>query len=578
MKVTRFAKITVILNCAVPVLLLGWDASQGRLGANPVNFAIRTTGILGLISLVLTLLVTPLSRLAGWSWLGQFRRVLGLCAFFHVFLHFLIFFGYDRAGNIGDTLAEILKRPYLIVGTSALILMVPPAATSTDGMIRRLGGKRWKALHRLTYLVAAAGALHFYMLVKADVTRPIAFAAAIGLLLGYRLVSHYLRLRSDSRALRAAPTKTAEILPVSSVTPKPRFWSGQLKVARIFEETADVRTFRLVQPGSTRLPFDFVPGQYLNLSLLIDGKRVNRSYTIASSPTRVGYCELTVKREEHGVSSRHLHDTVREGTILDVSAPAGRFTFTGGDAESIVLIAGGVGITPLMSKIRYLTDLGWPGEIHLIFAVKSAVDIIFRDELRYLQGRFPNLHVTVTVTRDDGTGWQGERGRITAELMNRAIPEIGSKRIHVCGPDEMMDSVKGMLRELGVSADRIHVESFIRTARPRISETTLTADEADATVLGENGNGAAGPASVTFSRARKSRAVSAHQTILEVSEELGVDIPYDCRAGICGQCKTRLITGHVVMEVEDALDPVDRAGNVILSCQARCLDQVVVEA
>ena len=96
------------------------------------------------------------------------------------------------------------------------------------------------------------------------------------------------------------------------------------------------------------------------------------------------------------MSSRHLHDTVREGSLLDVSAPAGRFTFTGAEAESIVLIAGGVGITPLMSKIRYLTDCGWPGEIHLVFAVKTERDIIFRDELDYLRRRFPNLRVTVT--------------------------------------------------------------------------------------------------------------------------------------------------------------------------------------
>ena len=122
---------------------------------------------------------------------------------------------------------------------------------------------------------------------------------------------------------------------------------------------------------------------------MVDGKKVNRSYTIASSPTRVGYCELTVKREERGVSSRHLHDAVREGSLLDVSAPAGRFTFTGAEAESIVMIAGGVGITPLMAKIRYLTDLGWPGEIHLVFAVKTEDDIIFRDELDYLRRRFP---------------------------------------------------------------------------------------------------------------------------------------------------------------------------------------------
>ena len=155
----------------------------------------------------------------------------------------------------------------------------------------------------------------------------------------------------------------------------------------MFDETPEVRTFRLVSPTGPRLPFDFLPGQYLNLTLVIDGRKVRRSYTIASPPTRVGYCEVTIKREERGLSSRHLHDAVRQGGLLDVLAPAGRFTFTGAEADSIVLIAGGVGITPLMAKIRYLTDLSWPGEIYLVFSVKTERDIIFRDELDSLRRR-----------------------------------------------------------------------------------------------------------------------------------------------------------------------------------------------
>ena len=143
MKVTGFAKALVAINCAVPALLLTWDAAQGQLGANPVNFAIRTTGLLTLIFLMLTLAVTPVSRLAGWSWLGMFRRLLGLYAFAHGTLHFLIFFAFDRAGSVESTLSEITLRNYLLVGIIALILMVPLAVTSTNGMIKRLGPKRW---------------------------------------------------------------------------------------------------------------------------------------------------------------------------------------------------------------------------------------------------------------------------------------------------------------------------------------------------------------------------------------------------------------------------------------------------
>jgi sulfoxide reductase heme-binding subunit YedZ len=149
LKVDRFTKFVVLLNCTVPVALLGCDAWGGHLGANPVNFAIRTTGLLALIFLLLSLTITPVTRITGWAWLNQFRRMLGLYAFFHATLHFLLFFGFDLAASVRDTATEILKRPYLMVGMVGLTLMVPLAMTSTNAMIKRLGPARWKALHRL---------------------------------------------------------------------------------------------------------------------------------------------------------------------------------------------------------------------------------------------------------------------------------------------------------------------------------------------------------------------------------------------------------------------------------------------
>jgi sulfoxide reductase heme-binding subunit YedZ len=205
MKIDRFTKLVFLLNCIVPVTLLGWDAWNGGLGANPVNFALQTTGILALLFLLLSLTVTPASRLTGWGWLGQFRRMLGLNAFFHTALHFFLFFAFDRGASIEDTGSEILMRPYLMVGTVGLVLMAPLAATSTNAMIKRMGRARWKALHRLAYVAAAAGALHYYMLVKADVSQPTAFAAVLGVLLLYRVGAHYWQLRTDAWKYRSAP-------------------------------------------------------------------------------------------------------------------------------------------------------------------------------------------------------------------------------------------------------------------------------------------------------------------------------------------------------------------------------------
>ena len=187
----RFAKVLVLINAAVPLALMAWDSWHHKLGANPVNFLIRTTGMLALIFLMLTMLVTPLRKVSGWNWIIFSRRTLGLYAFLYASLHFLIFFSMDRGFNVSGTLSEMVKRKYLIVGSTGLLVMVPLAVTSTNAMIKKLGGKRWRALHRLAYVAAIAGVLHYYMLVKADVRQPLAFATVLAILLGYRLVDSW---------------------------------------------------------------------------------------------------------------------------------------------------------------------------------------------------------------------------------------------------------------------------------------------------------------------------------------------------------------------------------------------------
>ena len=190
----RFAKLLILVNGAVPLALLAWDALHHKLGANPQNFAILTTGMMALIFLVLTMAVTPLRKVTGWNWLANTRRMLGLYAFFYACVHFLLFFCLDRGFSVSGTLTEMVKRKFLIIGSTALILMIPLAVTSTNAMIKRLGGKRWRALHRLAYVAAICGVIHYYMQVNADVRQPLVFAGVLAILLGYRLLD-YLRQR-----------------------------------------------------------------------------------------------------------------------------------------------------------------------------------------------------------------------------------------------------------------------------------------------------------------------------------------------------------------------------------------------
>ena len=197
MKDIKFYKLALFVNALVPLSLLAWDWRRGQLGANPLDFVTRTTGTLTLVFLVLTLAVTPLRKLTGAQWLVRLRRMLGLYAFFYGSLHLTAYVWFDKWFDLGAMAADVTRRRFILVGLLAFASLVPLAVTSTDRMIKRLGGKRWQRLHRLTYLSAAAGVLHYYLLVKSDVRKPLAFAAAVALLLGYRAYASYTK--------RAAP-------------------------------------------------------------------------------------------------------------------------------------------------------------------------------------------------------------------------------------------------------------------------------------------------------------------------------------------------------------------------------------
>lgn len=193
MKDIKFYKLVLFINALVPLALLGWDWRRGQLGANPLDFVTRTTGTLTLVFLVLTLAVTPLRKWTGANWLVRLRRMLGLYAFFYGSLHLLCYVWFDKWFDLGAIVQDVTRRRFILVGVLAFTSMVPLAVTSTDKMIKRLGGKRWQKLHRLIYLSAAAGVFHYYLLVKSDVRKPLAFGAIVALLLGYRLFVSYTK-------------------------------------------------------------------------------------------------------------------------------------------------------------------------------------------------------------------------------------------------------------------------------------------------------------------------------------------------------------------------------------------------
>jgi sulfoxide reductase heme-binding subunit YedZ len=179
----RAAKVAVFALCLVPALMLVWRTQQGTLGVNPIETITHATGDWTLRLLLVTLAVTPLRRLTGWNRLIGFRRMLGLFAFFYATLHLLTYAWLDQALAWPSILHDIPKRPFITAGFGAFVLLVPLALTSTAGAIRRLGGAWWRRLHSLIYVAALLGVVHFWWLVKADISRPARYACALALLL-----------------------------------------------------------------------------------------------------------------------------------------------------------------------------------------------------------------------------------------------------------------------------------------------------------------------------------------------------------------------------------------------------------
>jgi sulfoxide reductase heme-binding subunit YedZ len=205
----RALKAALFILALVPLARLATGALffPDWLGANPAEFITRSLGDWALRFLLITLAVTPLRKLSGWHWLANFRRMFGLFAFFYVVVHVSSYVAFDHVFDVVAILKDIVKRPFITVGFIALVLLTPLAITSTNRMVQRLGAKRWLALHRLVYVIAPLGVLHFWWMVKRDITEPAIYALILAVLLGYRVIA---KLKDRRRRARPAPRGAAQ--------------------------------------------------------------------------------------------------------------------------------------------------------------------------------------------------------------------------------------------------------------------------------------------------------------------------------------------------------------------------------
>lgn len=375
-------------------------------------------------------------------------------------------------------------------------------------------------------------------------------------------------------------------------------WDGQntpLYLIEKIEETHDVVTYRF--QGDPLCRFVYHPGQFCSFVLNIDGKKVVRSYTISSSPTRPYALEVTIKRVEGGLVSNWLADNLEIGDRVEISGPRGRFCLTPGKVpRKLLLLGAGSGITPVMSMARWLVDLSGEVDAALVNCVRTPDDIVFRDELRHLVrcGVLRDAHV-VPSRADDS--WTGPTGRVCPELLQTLVPDYAEREIYMCGPAGFMAAVTDFLRADGFDLGHLHTESFggVRTSavdKPR----PLPAPEPEpvtpapapapvvpiaaepipsrpsATPLPSNG-----ALAVHFAASnRTAKATGAY--ILDLAEDNGLELNYACRAGSCGECKVTLLEGEVEMDYEDGLTEDDKKQRKILPCVAKARTDCTLDA
>ncbi|MAK92568.1 MAG: hybrid-cluster NAD(P)-dependent oxidoreductase [Oleibacter sp.] len=336
-----------------------------------------------------------------------------------------------------------------------------------------------------------------------------------------------------------------------------------VRCARVIMETDDVRTFCFM--AEQPMLFFFKPGQFVTLELEIEGQQVMRSYTISSSPSTPYSFSISVKRVPGGQVSNWLHDNMNEGDVLAVHGPVGNFNCIDYPADKVLLLSGGVGITPVMSMARWMFDTNAETDICFIHSARTPDDVVYKRELEQMSSRVSNFHLHLICERTaPGSVWYGYRGYLDAVKLEIIAPDFMDREVFCCGPEPYMRAVKALLKEAGFDMSRYHDESFgatpVEVEEEAISqaETFVEAEEE----FVEN----AESFSVTLSKTGKSAQIAEGETVHAAANKLGVYIPKACGMGICGTCKVLKTSGDVEMSHNGGITDEDVAEGYILSC------------
>ena len=353
----------------------------------------------------------------------------------------------------------------------------------------------------------------------------------------------YLTAKQTSK-LADSPTKQPMAAPVSGFV---------AQCTEVVDVTHDVKAFRFVPESGVSLQYK--PGQFVTLELELEGKKIYRSYTMSSTPTRGAYFEVTVKRVPGGVMSNWLCDYLGQGAKLRMTGPHGKFTCAPKPAPKLLFLSAGSGVTPMLSMARWLNHQKLNADVVYFHNARTANDLIFAEEVAGMAHSQPQFKQHISLTRKPAdTVWPGLTGYLDAAMLQGIAPDFKEREVYICGPQGFMQNAKQLLQGLDFPMAQWHEESFDVS-------TSL------------NGTGG----SVYFAVSGIEVACNGQQSILDVAEQAGIAIGNACRTGDCGECKVRKLEGEVAMRNTDGLDPQELQQGYVLTCVAAANGRVVLE-
>jgi ring-1,2-phenylacetyl-CoA epoxidase subunit PaaE len=347
----------------------------------------------------------------------------------------------------------------------------------------------------------------------------------------------------------------------------PRFY--RLAVNDLRRESPDAVSLTFAIPPALADDYSFAPGQYLTLRTTMDGEEVRRSYSICSGPDD-GELRIAVKKVEGGAFSNWAADELKAGDELDVMTPTGRFGVAHAPGEARIYVGFGSGITPILSIVKGVLAREPDSRFFLFYGNRSTGGMLFREALEELKDRFMQRFAVFHVISGEEQDIPILYGRLDGDkvrvLLRSLVPADSVDHVFICGPTGMSDDIEATCRDIGIAADRIHVERFVSglggKPRPRPVVPVTATPKAMASLI--------------IDGKRREVPVAENESILDAALRAGMDLPFACKGGMCSTCRAKLVEGEAPMEVNYSLEPWELKAGFILTCQARPISKNVV--